>query len=98
MFLGHFAVAFSAKKIAPSVSLGTLFLAAQFVDLLWPALLLLGIERVAIVPGITRITPIAQGCGRRRARGRQSLHHRHDRHMVIRAVEMAVMQRVCTQV
>jgi membrane-bound metal-dependent hydrolase YbcI (DUF457 family) len=35
-----------------------LFLAAQFVDLLWPTLLLLGIERVAIVPGITRVTPL----------------------------------------
>jgi FtsH-binding integral membrane protein len=58
MFLGHFGVAFSAKKIAPSVSLGTLFLAAQFVDLLWPAFLLLGIERVAIVPDITSVTPL----------------------------------------
>lgn len=58
MFLGHFGVAFSAKRIAPSVSLGTLFLAAQLADLLWPAFLLLGIERVAIVPGITRVTPL----------------------------------------
>jgi hypothetical protein len=58
MFLGHFGVGFAAKAAAPTVSLGTLFLAAQFVDLLWPAFLMLGIERVSIVPGITRVTPL----------------------------------------
>lgn len=58
MFLGHFALGLAAKRAAPALSLGTLFLAAQFVDLLWPTLLLLGIERVAIVPGITAVTPL----------------------------------------
>lgn len=58
MFLGHFGVGFGAKRLAPELSLGTLFLAAQFVDLLWPTLLLLGVEQVAIVPGITRVTPL----------------------------------------
>ena len=58
MFLGHFGVAFGAKRYAPAAGLGALFLAAQFVDLLWPVLLLLGIERVAIVPGITVVTPL----------------------------------------
>jgi hypothetical protein len=58
MFIGHFGVAFGAKRAAPRVSLGTLFLAAQFVDLLWPVLLLLGVERVRIAPGITRVTPL----------------------------------------
>ena len=58
MFIGHFGVGFAAKPLAPRLSLGTLFLAAQFVDLLWPTLLLLGIERVEIVPGITRVTPL----------------------------------------
>jgi hypothetical protein len=48
LFLGHFGVGFGAKAAAPKVSLGSLFLAAQFVDLLWPTLLLLGIERVNI--------------------------------------------------
>jgi hypothetical protein len=33
-------------------------LAAQFIDLLWPTLLLLGIERVAIAPGATVVTPL----------------------------------------
>jgi hypothetical protein len=58
MFLGHFAVGFGAKRVAPSVSLGTLFLAAQFADLLWPSLVLLRIERVEIVPGATTVTPL----------------------------------------
>ncbi|MCG6872309.1 MAG: hypothetical protein LJE84_08455 [Gammaproteobacteria bacterium] len=58
MFIGHFGVALSAKAIRPTISLGTLFLAAQFVDLLWPTLLLLGVERVAISPGITLLTPL----------------------------------------
>src|SRR5438067_1007509 len=50
MFIGHFGVGFGAKAAAPRVSLGTFFLAAQFIDLLWPALLMLGIERVHINP------------------------------------------------
>jgi len=58
MFLGHFAVAMSAKKIVPKTSLGTLVLSAQFADCLWPVLLLLGLEHVRIVPGITRVTPL----------------------------------------
>jgi hypothetical protein len=58
MFLGHFGAGFAAKAAAPAVSLGTLFLAAQFIDLLWPTLLLLGLEQVRIAPGITRVTPL----------------------------------------
>jgi hypothetical protein len=57
MFLGHFAVALAAKKAASKTSLGTLVLAAQFADLLWPILLLLGIEQVRIVPGLLAASP-----------------------------------------
>jgi len=57
MFLGHFGVAFAAKKAAPKVSLGTLVFAAQFADLLWPILLLLGVEHVRIVPGLMAASP-----------------------------------------
>lgn len=49
MFLGHFAVAFAAKRVAPAVSLGTLFLAAQLADLIWPNLFLLGVERLVAI-------------------------------------------------
>jgi membrane-bound metal-dependent hydrolase YbcI (DUF457 family) len=58
MFLGHFGAGFAGKAAAPRVSLGTLFLAAQFLDLLWPTLLLVGLERVEIAPGATRVTPL----------------------------------------
>jgi hypothetical protein len=58
VFIGHFALAFGAKKVAPSVSLGTMFLACQFADLLWPTLLLLGLEVVEIDPGNTVVTPL----------------------------------------
>jgi membrane-bound metal-dependent hydrolase YbcI (DUF457 family) len=59
MFIGHFAAAFGAKKLAPEVSLGVLFLACQLADLLWPNLVLLGLERFAIDPGNTALTPLA---------------------------------------
>jgi hypothetical protein len=58
MFIGHFGVGFGAKSVAPRVSLGTLFLAAQFLDLLWPTLLLLDLEQVRILPGATAVTPL----------------------------------------
>ncbi len=58
MFLGHFAVAYGAKKLAPRTSLGTLFAAAQLPDLIWPWLVLAGVERVSIVPGDTVYTPL----------------------------------------
>lgn len=44
--------------MAPAVSLGTLFLAAQLADLLWPNFVLLGFERVEIAPGVTAVTPL----------------------------------------
>ena len=50
MFIGHVGAALAAKRIAPRTSLGTLVAAALFVDLVWPLLLLAGIERVRIVP------------------------------------------------
>jgi len=50
MFIGHFGVGLGAKRVARAASLGTLFLAAQWLDLIWPALLQVGAERVAIAP------------------------------------------------
>lgn len=48
MFIGHFAVAMAGKKIDNKLSLGTSFMAAQWLDLLWPVLLLIGIEKVEL--------------------------------------------------
>jgi hypothetical protein len=50
MFIGHYGVALAAKRASPHTSLGTLIFAAQFLDLIWPILLLLGIEHVRIAP------------------------------------------------
>ena len=58
MFIGHFAVALAAKRAAPEVSLGTLFLACQLADLVWPTLVLAGVESFRIAPGITAVTPL----------------------------------------
>lgn len=59
MFIGHYAIAFGAKRFAPQASLGALFLACQLADLIWPNLVLAGIERVAIEPGATAMTPLS---------------------------------------
>jgi hypothetical protein len=58
VFLGHFAAGLAAKKLTPYTSLGTLLLSAQLLDLIWPTLLLRGIEEVRIAPGITPVTPL----------------------------------------
>lgn len=54
MFLGHYGIALAAKGTTAGrrTSLGTLVLAAQLLDLIWPILLLAGIERARIVPGL----------------------------------------------
>lgn len=59
MFIAHFGAGFAAKSATRTLSLGWLFLAAQFIDLLWPTLLLLGLEHVRIAPGATAVTPLA---------------------------------------
>lgn len=48
----------AAKRIAPRVSLGTLFVAVSLVDLLWPIFLVLGLEHARIDPGNTAFTPL----------------------------------------
>ncbi len=58
MFLGHIGVAMAAKRAAPRTSLGTLVAASIWIDLVWPALLLAGVERVRIDPGNTAVTPL----------------------------------------
>lgn len=58
MFLGHIGVGLGTKSVFPRMSLGTLLLASLFIDLLWPSLLLLNIEKVEIEPGNTLMTPL----------------------------------------
>jgi hypothetical protein len=58
MFIGHYALGLAAKRVTPGVSLGVLFAAAQFADILWPFLLAAGLEQVRIDPGNTAFTPL----------------------------------------
>jgi len=58
MFLGHFGLGFAGKKAAPALSLGTLFLAVQWADLLFFVLVLAGIEHFRVAPGATAVTPL----------------------------------------
>lgn len=58
MFIGHFAPALIVAARPKAAGLGTLFVAAQFVDILFAALLIPGIEAMRIVPGITAMNPM----------------------------------------
>ena len=58
MFAGHFAAGLAAKKISPRTSLPVLIGAATFLDIIWPPLVLLGIEHVKIDPGNTVVAPL----------------------------------------
>ncbi len=53
MFVGHYGVSFAARPLAPKVPLWVLFLATQWMDVVWSVLVLLGIEKLNIVPGFT---------------------------------------------
>jgi len=57
MFVGHYGVSFAAKRFTPQTSLSTLFLAVQFLDVLFSVFVLLGIEQLRIVPGFTAYNP-----------------------------------------
>lgn len=58
MFVGHYGVSFAAKKADDSIPLWVLFLAVQLLDVVWAPLVLLGIEKVRIVPGFTATNPL----------------------------------------
>jgi hypothetical protein len=58
MFIGHFAPALIAAARPRAAGLGTLFVAAQLVDIGFAALLIPGVETMRIVPGITTMNPM----------------------------------------
>ena len=58
MFIGHMAVGFASKRLAPRAPLGVLLAAPMALDLLWPVFLLAGWEQVNIDPGNTAFTPL----------------------------------------
>jgi hypothetical protein len=57
MFIGHYGVSFAIKRASPTTSLGTLFLAVQLLDVLFSIFLLVGLEKLRIVPGFTQYNP-----------------------------------------
>ncbi|MGH9882081.1 MAG: hypothetical protein ACRD6N_11650, partial [Pyrinomonadaceae bacterium] len=57
MFVGHYGPSFAAKAMKKAIPMWMLFIAVQWVDVLWSFFVLLGIEKVRIVPGITATNP-----------------------------------------
>lgn len=58
MFVGHYGVSFAVQRLDRRIPLWLLFIAVQFLDVLWAPLILLGVEQVRIVPGITATNPL----------------------------------------
>ena len=58
MFVGHYGPSFAGKALKKSIPLWVLFFAVQLLDVFWSIFVLLGIEKVRIVPGITRTNPL----------------------------------------
>lgn len=58
MFIGHYAPSFAIRAVRPEAPLWLLFVAGQLVDIAWTVLVLAGVEKVRIVPGITAANPL----------------------------------------
>jgi hypothetical protein len=58
MFVGHYGVSFAAKPAGKNVPLWVWFIAVQWLDVIWSLLVLLGIEKLRIVPGFTQANPL----------------------------------------
>ena len=53
MFVGHYSASFAGRASEKRLPLWLLFIAVQWIDVLWGIFVLLGVERVRIVPGFT---------------------------------------------
>jgi hypothetical protein len=58
MFIGHYGPAFAAKPLVKPVPLWLLFVAVQWLDVCWSALVMMGVEKVRIVPGFTQASAL----------------------------------------
>ncbi len=58
MFVGHYSAAFAAAALPKAPKLGTLFVAAQLVDIAFFAFVPLGIEAMRIAPGTSLMNPM----------------------------------------
>ncbi len=54
MFIGHYGPAFGAKAILRSVPLWVLFVAVQWLDIVWSILVMAGVEKLNVIPGFTQ--------------------------------------------
>jgi hypothetical protein len=54
MFVGHYGVSFAMQPAARRVPLWVWFIAVQWLDVVWSLLVLLGVEKLRIVPGFTQ--------------------------------------------
>jgi len=58
VFVGHYSASFAGRATEKRIPLWLLFLAVQWIDVMWSIFVLLGIEKVRIVPGITASNPL----------------------------------------
>lgn len=58
MFIGHYGPAFAAKAVAKTVPLWVLFVAAQWIDFLWAALIITGVEHARIIVNFFGLSPL----------------------------------------
>ena len=58
MFIGHYGPAFGAKAAVRRVPLWVYFVGVQWMDVVWSTLVLLGVEKVKVVPGFTQGSPL----------------------------------------
>jgi len=53
VFVGRYGPSLAAKALKKTIPLWVLFIAVQWVDVLWSVFVLMGIEKVRMVPGVT---------------------------------------------
>lgn len=58
MFIGHYGPALGAKAARNTIPLWVLFLAVQWMDVVWSILVMLGIEKLRVVPGLMAASPL----------------------------------------
>src|SRR4051794_25157140 len=57
MFIGHYSFPLAMRPVAPALRMLWLFLAAQFLDILFTIFVITRVEHLRIVPGFTQVNP-----------------------------------------
>lgn len=58
MYIGHYGVSYALKKVDREASLSHLFLGVQLLDVVWSILVLLGVEKVRIIPSFMKASAL----------------------------------------